>query len=197
MVQAWGGGLGVLNDDYASHDGETRTDSGEGTDPEHATDNNGRYDSVLYSFGQAVSLTGVTLSWYSGDSDLSILAYTGDTSAAGFDITSKLTNLRYDKLAENGWSFIGHLTSGGYNQTLTTATSSSYWLIGAANPLVGAGLNDSTKDNVKIAALSGVITNQFTKQDSPTPGVPEPGSLALLGLGSLLLVGARTKKAKR
>lgn len=195
-LQAWSGGLGVRNLDYSStaNGGESRVDLNEGSSPEHAVDNQERYDSILYSFGESFTLTGISLSWYSNDSDLSVLAYTGDTVVAGFNINNSLLNLRYDGLTSNGWSFISHLTTGGNNKTLSTEVSSSYWLIGAANPLVGGSGLDSNLDHVKIAALSGKITTEFTKHDTPPPGVPEPGSLALLGLGGLLLLRARSKR---
>lgn len=194
-------GMGVRNLDYstAANGNESLLDDSEGTSPEHAVDNSDRYDSILYSFNQAVSLTGVELSWYStktgySDTDITVLAYTGDTSASGFDITTKLAGLRYDELAANGWTFIQQINGiASYNKTINPTTSSSYWLIGAANPLVG-GSTDSYKEAIKIASLNGTVTNQFTKHDTP-PVVPEPGSLALLGLGSLILVRARAKKS--
>ncbi|MCB1940073.1 MAG: hypothetical protein KDE64_12865, partial [Rhodocyclaceae bacterium] len=55
-------GLGVHNRDAGNGD------SGEGSSPEHAMDNDQRYDSVLLSFSQAVNLTHVKNDYYSGDS---------------------------------------------------------------------------------------------------------------------------------
>jgi hypothetical protein len=200
-LRAWSGGLGVRNLDYSTtaNGGESRIDTSEGTDPEHATDNNERYDSILYSFNQAISLTGVSFSWYStssgyNDSDITVLAYTGDTSVVGFNIESKLTGLKYDELVANGWTFVQQIGgSASYSKAISPTTSSSYWLIGAANPLVNGATLDGSKDAIKIASLTGKVTTQYTKQD--TPSVPEPGSLALLGLGSLILVRARARKS--
>jgi hypothetical protein len=125
-LQAWGGGLGVRNLDYSTsaNGNESRLDSSEGSSPEHATDNQERFDSILYSFNQSFSLTGINLSWYSGDADLSVLAYTGDTSVSGFNIDNSLLNLRYDQLTSSGWTFISHLTTGTYNKSLSTTVSS-------------------------------------------------------------------------
>ena len=199
-LQAWSGGIGVRNKDYYittddqnSSGGYLNHDRSEWESPEHAVDNNERYDSILYAFDQSLSLTAVNLTWSSGDSDLSVLAYTGDTSAIGFNIDNSLLNLRYDQLTSSGWTFISHLTLGGHNKTLSTGVSSSYWLIGAANPLVGGTGLDSNLDHIKIASLSGKITTEYTQKDNPPSGVPEPGSLALLGLGWLLLLRARAK----
>lgn len=206
QLQAWSSsgsgstrrGLGVRNLDYSTsaNGGESRVDYDEGTSPEHAVDNNGRFDSILYSFSQEVTLTGVSLSWYSYDSDISVLAFTGDTSAPGFDITDHLEGLRYDQLATNGWTFINHY-NGGYDKVVNTTESSSYWLVGAANSLVGGSV-DTAKDYMKIAAISGMITNQFTQQTPPSPpAIPEPGSLALFGLGGLLLLHVHGLRGRR
>ena len=184
-------GMGVRNLDYSTsaNGGESLLDGGEGSSPEHAVDNNDRYDSILYSFDQVVSLTQVSLSWYTNDSDITILAFTGDT----YSEASNLAGLRYDELLLKGWSRIGHYDNIGYQTSVNTAISSSYWLIGAANPLVGGTVKDTIKDYIKIAALSGKITTEYTQKDNPPSGVPEPGSLALLGLGWLLLLRARAK----
>ncbi len=200
QLQSWSGGLGVRNLDYSSsaNGGESRLDANEGSSPEHATDNDERWDSIVYSFNDAITLTSIALSWYSNDSDLTILAYTGaDAGDAGFNIASKLAGLTYSQLTSNGWSFIqntNYTGSSRYNQAITTSVSSSYWLVGAFNSTFGSG--DSSMDYVKIAALSGTITNQHTPPGTP-PGasVPEPGSLLLLGVGGLLM--ARTRMTKR
>jgi len=200
QVQAWGTGLGVRNLDYSTtaNGGESLLDASEGSSPEHAVDNNERYDSILYSFDKAISLTEVSISWYSGDSDITVLAYTDTVNP--FNVNTKLAGLKYSDLLTNGWSLIGqnsgqysNLASSGNKTAISTNVSSSYWLIGAANPLVGGSV-DGNKDNIKIASLGGTITTQYTPQQPPPPnGVPEPGSLALLALGGVLLMRGRFK----
>ena len=45
--------------------------------PDHAIDNNGNSEFMELSFASAVNLTQVQLGYYSGDSDITVLAYTG------------------------------------------------------------------------------------------------------------------------
>src|SRR3569623_247010 len=74
-------GLGVRNNDstgFANCTGGTSgRDTNEGNSPEHAIDNNGRVDSILFSFTDKVNLTSFSAGWVSTDSDFSVLAYTG------------------------------------------------------------------------------------------------------------------------
>ncbi len=181
QLQSWSGGLGVKH-----ADGETDSS------PQHATDNEGRLESILYSFNQAISLTQVNITWYQNDSDITVLAFTG----GNFNVNSNLAGLSYASLLTNGWTLVGHysnLHQNGNKTTVNTGISSSYWLIGAANSLgqSGSGL-DSSLDYVKIGALAATVTTQFTPPPPPT-GVPEPGTLALFGLGALMLARARRR----
>jgi hypothetical protein len=210
QVQAWSGtggnGLGILNNDSTVGEdtgtsGKASYDSNEGSTPEHAVDNNQRYDSMLYTFNSSIVLTDVMVSYTGGsgyqgqtanDSDIIVLAYTGSDP---WNLATKLAGKTYANLVNLGWQLIGNYTNlvaGTSKDINEVGASSSYWLIGAANTLVTGGANDSKSDYIKLAGLGGTVTTSFTKHD--TPGVPEPGSLALLGLGSLILVRARAKK---
>lgn len=181
-LNKYSGGLGVTH-----ADGESTSS------PQHATDNRGRYESILYSFSQAISLSEVSIGWSSNDSDITVLAYTG----GAFNVTTDLAGLKYNELASNGWTLVGNyanLSSSGNKASINPGNiSSSYWLIGAANPLVTGGINDLKNDYIKLAALAGKITTQHTPPNGN--GVPEPGTLALFGLGALLLARARALKS--
>lgn len=175
----YGGGLGV-------------TSQGESTgSPQHSLDNNGAIETVMISFSDGVNgitsadkvnLTGADFGWvYNGDSDFSVYAYTGANSAP------TPLGLSYNNLTSNGWTLIGHYNSGGAgSKTFANAVYSSSWLIGAFNGLgVGTGL-DSGDDYFKIASVSGTPGKK---------GVPEPGTLLLIGAGMFGLTRWSRRKA--
>ncbi len=171
-------------------------DSKEGTSPEHAIDNNERYDMALLSFTSSVNLTKVKLGWYSGDSDITVMAYTG----AG---APTLIGETYDELVDLGWTTVGNYKNVGTTNPVSTGASvySSYWLIGAYNPLAAgyAGSGGSTSgfgvgsDNIKLASVTGGVCTGGSGPGctTTTTEVPEPGSMALFGIALVGLFGLR------
>ncbi len=187
-IKVWTG-LGVTNQNELS------------SQPNHAIDNGGAdgyYDSVLFDFGNdSIALNKIKLGWVgnwaddpspvqgnAADSDITVLAYTGSgaPSLAGdkyADLTSNLTS--------NGWVHVGDYSDLGYNEkTINTgAISSSYWLIGAFNPMVSSKGWSNDNDYFKIYKLSGETTSSGGGGGGGS--VPEPSSLLLLGFALPLL----------
>ncbi len=182
-LTTWGSsGLGVKNKDF--NNGDTY----EGNDPEHAIDNDQRKDSVLFSFsGDKVNLSSTYFGWVSssygyGDSDFSVYAFTGAGSAdlAGVTYTDA-------GMAAAGWTLVGHHgggSSAGWKTINASSIYSSYWLIGA-----NSGTNDSKKDAFKLLKVAGTTCADNPRGDgcgyTPPGGVPEPGTLLLMGAGFL------------
>ncbi len=188
-----GFGMGVKNNDCGTLNGCTQNgDSGEGSPPEHAIDNNDRNDSILFTFtGDKVNLNAVTFGWVSQDtgykdSDFSVYAYTG----LG---VGNLTGLTFTDAAMElaGWKLIDHFSGDdkGSTQetwnanagktTITNSTYSSYWLISASNDTY-----DGKKDAFKLLKVAGTAyCDKYDCSPVPPSGNPEPGTLLLMGAG--------------
>jgi hypothetical protein len=192
-IVAYSGGLGTTNKDGPGGPGG----GGDGSEqdsaaPEHAIDNNDRWDSILLNFGagNSVKLTDVQIGYRRDDSDLTILAFTGGVCASPLGQT-------YAGLLGCGWTLVSHTmdvpVQGGTNFTSinnTGGTTSQLWLIATrisdaalANPARTFGGIDSTLDHVKLLAVVG----------DPNGRVPEPSSAALLGIAALGLWRLRRK----
>lgn len=164
-------------------------------------DNSGRRDSILLSFSSEINLTQVVNGWVSSyDSDISVFAYVADDGASNklpsTWVGTGASNPQYSTLTSQGWKLIGHYGDQDVNNisAQTKDIYSSYWLIGAYIDTVAGtcvtGTCDRTSssyDYNKLASVSGTA--------KPPTSVPEPGSLALLGLGSLLLARIRSRQS--
>jgi hypothetical protein len=169
-VRTWSGGLGVAN---------RREGEGIGQ-PNHAMDNYGSMDLLLFDFGDdAVTLSQVKLGGWQTDSDISLLAWTGQGTPV---IDGRQYATTGEALTSNGWTLIGSYGDVAGNtdatQTVDTAASSSYWLVGAYNSVFGACLSGTCSpedDYVKVLELSGTMAPA-----SSSTSVPAPGTLLLL-----------------
>jgi len=165
------------------------TSAGETTSsPEHATDNNGKYEWIMLSFDKAVSLDEITLGWIGGytgqDADMTILASAApSTNLSGWTF---IENLYYNSSTSTTDDFISR--DGKLVAQLDNETCASYWLIGAINPAY-ASSNYVGNDFFKLYSVQACV-------DCGQPGneVAEPGSLALAGLGLLGVLGLRRRK---
>lgn len=173
----YSGGLGVKNRDGGTTAPNTG-DADEWVPPEHGIDNQGgRWDIVLAAFSTPIDLNRIELGWISGDSDMTVLAYTGAGVPA-------LTGLTYSQLTSNGWTFVGHYTDVPVNTATNvnaTNITSAYWIIGTYIPLWGVTTYTASNDHVKLLALYGDKTTR----------VPEPHALLLLGVAAVGLWATR------
>ncbi|MDO8263484.1 MAG: exosortase-dependent surface protein XDP1 [Gallionella sp.] len=185
----WSGGLGAVNS----------SESASTTGP-HATDNRYGTDAILLHFTDAVSLTNVGIGWsgtshtvsgLSGnqDSDFSILAYTGSATGSSTILGKTLDGTASSTLLTTGWQSVGNYGNKADNTNVAVSSTlySSYWLISAYNGAFGGTGFDAGNDYFKLASVTAQAQTN----------VPEPGSIALLGLGlvGLLVARHRTQKA--
>lgn len=176
----------------------TNNTDGDASSPEHSMDNNGFTDLILLNFSEAVALTSVGIGWYSNDADISVLRYTGSGDpGVGSQTVGGLTTV-------GGWELIGHyanlqsdVVAPTRTADITSAASSSWWIVSAYNLSYGAGTGshggstsglDTTNDYVKLLQVAGNVTSRSE--------TPEPGSVALLGAGLLGLVALRRRQGK-
>ena len=168
------------------------SNSGEGGSPQHAIDNDGRIDSVLVVFSAPVRLTTVNFGWsWSGsnnDTDFSILYSTGAVPCLNSNSYSALLNCG----GGNNWNLLNNYNSSGPGPKNlgNNGIFARHWLVAAygafGNNCVGntsSSRCDSGDDYFKLSSVS------FVEQ------VPEPGTLALLGIGLVGLGFGRRRRA--
>lgn len=162
----------------------------------NGTDNPGTYDPG----------TGATAE----SSDISVLRYTGTAPPTPVMLGTSLSNL-----LTSGWQLVGNYgqvgRSGADNPTkpdntalISSTVASSWWLISAYNPSYTIGYNASSPTTgttpVSSSGYALTIGNDYFKLLSVAGTVgapaqtPEPGSIALAGLGMIGLLALRRRQ---
>lgn len=185
-LTSWDGGLGVQANGAVNDSGT----------PQHAIDNSGYTDMILLNFGSAkIDLDSVKIGWNNnGDADISVFRYIG-TSASPTPAGLSATNM-----SSGGWELVGNyadLSTSGARPVNSTDKSSSWWLISAYSEGFGSskeaagGTLGSGNDYFKVLSVAGNVV-----PPPPTSKIPEPGSLALMGIAMAGFVATRRRKSK-
>lgn len=163
--------------------------------PQHSMDNTGSTDALLLSFSSSVILRQLQLGWYTSDSDITLMRYTGATDPLA---ANDLIGVTTAQLVNNGWSLVGNYgdMGTGLNNVNAGSLSSSWWLVSAYNSTLAGSTTSANgrslsngDDYLKVLTVAADAVTP-----PPTSRVPEPASLALAGAALLGVVATRRRR---
>jgi hypothetical protein len=170
------------------------------TAPNHAIDNNGFLEGMLFNFGgNNVVLTGLTAGWGQGDMDVAVMRWIGGAGGPTMTSVNDFRGKTSAQLATAGWQVMSSHDLDGtantntatvYGSPLSASTgigvnstnSSSWWMVTAYFGVGSLGAADSMFDYFKLQSISATCVNSTSGGACNTTPMPEPGSLALVGL---------------
>lgn len=172
------------------------------TGSEHAVDNKNGTDAFLINFSASnFALNQISIGWFDGDADVSILRYNGTQAPTlGNSTVASLDS-------EAGWDWVGDYSSlstaasGGvlnFNNTGDVKTG-NWWLVSAYNSAYStvpvSGTFGDGNDYFKLNGFGGQLVTVTPPPLPPVPPtkVPEPASFALFGIALVGFAAARRK----
>lgn len=184
--------------------------------PNHAIDSSAQDELVLLNFGtNLIKLSAFSTGWSANDTDISLLRWDG---AGGPDLSTMSLTGAADGLIAKGWTLVTAQDIDGTtgdcasndplcqtfgtksSASFTSNTGSSWWIVSAYFGASGNGLSKNN-DYFKLLSISGTCVSNTTggacnTPPSETPGIPEPGTLALAGLGAIFATRRRLLKPR-
>ena len=177
---------GLLNYNLDSSSGSLKGEN-------HVIDNaGGDVDMMFFSFSESTALSGIDIGWFSGDSDVSIAAFSTLPTLNG----NTWNTIVGQSIFKASFSNLGNAPYSLTNEVAGAVVEAKYWLIGAYSSIFGdSGANDSNSDSFKLASITTTQTLKTPPKDPDLVEVAEPSTIAIFASFGLFLMWRRKKTA--